>query len=353
MEFNHFLSSYLPDPDASGKQLYEHMVEQAVVAEEVGYAGISIPEHHLINILLVPSPLQMAVKIASVTRHIELVTSIAVLPIRDMRVFAGEVVQADALCDGRLVLGVGRGAFKYEIEMLGVPMHETRERFDESLAVLQALLTRKEVSWDGKYYQFGPLTVMPRPEREIPLVVASMAPEGIQACARQGFSVQTTPLSGDHQMLLDQVNAFRRGKAEAKPKSARRARLSLQRATYLARNEADAREKLQLAYEYYRRFDNVFTGPGIVHGGGIEALPRQQSIEELGKNLLICTREQMLDQLSAYAEAGIDEVIMTANFGQSQEDSLDMMRRFGEQIIPHFSANTTQPAMTNMTKRTG
>ncbi|MGC4008165.1 MAG: LLM class flavin-dependent oxidoreductase [Pseudomonas sp.] len=342
MEFNHFLSSYLPDPDASGKQLYEHMVEQAVVAEEVGYAGISIPEHHLINILLVPSPLQMAVKIASVTRHIELVTSIAVLPVRDMRVFAGEVVQADALCDGRLVLGVGRGAFKYEIERLGVPMGETRERFDESLAVLQALLTRKDVSWDGKYYQFGPLTVMPRPEREIPLVVASMAPEGIQACARQGFSVQTTPLSGDHQMLLDQVNAFRRGKAEARPK-ATRARLSLQRATYLARDEADAREKLQLAYDYYRRFDNVFTGPGIVHGGGIEALPRQQSIEELGKNLLICTREQMIDQLSAYAEAGIDEVIMTANFGQSQADSLDMMRRFGEQIIPYFS--TQQPAM--------
>lgn len=352
MQFNHFLSSYLPDPDASGKQLYEHMVEQAVVAEEVGYAGISIPEHHLINILLVPSPLQMAVKIAAVTRHIELATSIAVLPIRDMRVFAGEVVQADALCDGRLVLGVGRGAFKYEIEMLGVPMGETRERFDESLAVLQALLTRKEVSWDGKYYQFGPLTVMPRPEREIPLVVASMAPEGIQACARQGFSVQTTPLSGDHQMLLDQVNAFRRGKAEAKAKakSASRARLSLQRATYLARDEADAREKLQLAYEYYRRFDNVFTGPGIVHGGGIEALPRQQSIEELGRNLLICTREQMLDQLSAYAEAGIDEVIMTANFGQSQADSLDMMRRFGEQIIPHFSSRSIQP---NLNKRTG
>ncbi|BAN48447.1 LLM class flavin-dependent oxidoreductase [Metapseudomonas resinovorans] len=343
MEFNHFLSSYLPDPQASGRQLYDDMVEQAVVAEQVGYAGISIPEHHLINILLVPSPLQMAVKIASVTRRIELVTSIAVLPIRDMRVFAGEVVQADALSDSRLVLGVGRGAFRYEIEKLGVPMDSTRERFDESLAVLEALLTREEVSWDGKYYQFDPLTIMPRPEREIPLMVATMAPEGIRACARQGFSVQTTPLSGDHQMLLDQVNAFRRGKAEARNKGAG-SRLSLQRATYLARDEADAREKLQLAHEYYMRFDNVFTGPGIVRNGAIEPLPRKQSIEELGNNLLICTRERMLDQLAIYAEAGIDEVIMTANFGQSQEDTLDMMQRFGEQIIPYFSNN--QPAKT-------
>lgn len=342
MEFNHFLSAYLPDPDASGRALYHNMVEQAVMAEQVGYAGISIPEHHLINILLVPSPLQLAVKIAAVTRRIELVTSIAVLPIRDMRVFAGEVVQADALCDGRLVLGVGRGAFKYEIEKLDVPMETTRERFDESLGVLQALLTRKDVSWEGKYYNFGPLTVMPRPEREIPLMVATMAPEGIRSCAAQGFSVQTTPLSGDHQMLLGQVNAFREGKAQSRFRNSS-SRLSLQRATHLARDEADAREKLQLAHEYYMRFDNVFTGPGLVQGGAIEPLPRKQSIEELGNNLLICTRERMLDQLGAYAEAGIDEVIMTANFGQSQDDTLDMMQRFGEQIIPYFRSN--QPAM--------
>lgn len=45
----------------------------------------------------------------------------------------------------------------------------------------------------------------------------------------------------------------------------------------------------------------------------------------------------MLDQLGKYAEAGIDEVIMTSNFGQSQEDSIDMVSRFGEEIIPNFS----------------
>lgn len=336
MEFNHFLSSYLPDHLGSGKKLYQCMVEQAVQAERSGYTGVSIPEHHLINILLVPSPLQMAVKIASVTQHVELVTSIVVLPIRDMRVFAGEVVQADAMTDHRLVLGVGRGAFKYEIERLGVPMESTRERFDESLLVLKALLTEKDVSWDGKYYKFDPMTIMPRPERDIPLMVATMVPEGIFACAKQGYSVQTTPLSGDHQMLLDQVSAFRRGKAEAGA-GAPKSRLSLQRAVYLARDEADAKEKIALAYDYYKRFDNVYSGPGIVSAGGIDPLPRQQSIEDLAKNLLICTREQMLDQLGKYAEAGIDEVIMTSNFGQSQEDSLDMVSRFGEEIIPYFS----------------
>ena len=84
MEFNHFLSSYFPDPSYGGHQLFADMLEQAQVADRLGYHGVTIPEHHLINILLTPSPLQMAVKVASITEHIEVVTSVAVLPIRDL-----------------------------------------------------------------------------------------------------------------------------------------------------------------------------------------------------------------------------------------------------------------------------
>ncbi len=153
MEFNHFLSSYFPDPNYGGSRLFSDMLEQAQTAERLCYHGVTIPEHHLINILLTPSPLQMAVKVASVTERIEVVTSVAVLPIRDMRVFAGEVAQADILTDGRLVLGVGRGAFAYEIERFGIRMEETRAKFDESVEVLIALLSEEEVCWNRNYRQ--------------------------------------------------------------------------------------------------------------------------------------------------------------------------------------------------------
>ena len=42
----------------------------------------------------------------------------------------------DIFTECRLLFGVGRGAFRVEMELLGVPMKETRERFDESLDVL-------------------------------------------------------------------------------------------------------------------------------------------------------------------------------------------------------------------------
>lgn len=343
MDFNHFLSSYLPDPAYGGAQLYRDMVAQAVAAERLGYRAVSIPEHHLINILMVPSPLMLAVRIASLTKRIELVTSIAVLPVRDMRIFAGEVVQASMLCDGRLVLGVGRGAFAYEVARLGTPIEETRAKFDESLAVLQALLTREEVSWDGDYYRFDPITIMPRPQADIPLMLAAMAPDGIEACARRGYMVQTTPLQASHEVLMEQVNAFKRGKAEAVA-NGKSSRLSLQRGLYLARDADDARRKLELAYGYYERFDNVFTGPGIVDNGCIRPLPRSQPIEDLGRSLIICEAAEMIDRLSAYAEAGIDEVIVTSNFGQPQADTIDMMERFSAEVMPHFAGQRKRSA---------
>ena len=107
MHFNHFLSAYYPDPSYGGDRLYADMIEQAKLVDRLGYRGVTIPEHHLINILLVPDPLQMAVKVASVTRRIEIITSVCVLPLHDMRTFAGASIQADILCEGRLILGIG------------------------------------------------------------------------------------------------------------------------------------------------------------------------------------------------------------------------------------------------------
>jgi alkanesulfonate monooxygenase SsuD/methylene tetrahydromethanopterin reductase-like flavin-dependent oxidoreductase (luciferase family) len=58
MDFVYFLSSYMPTAKQGGKRLYSEMVAQAVAAERLGYRGVGVPEHHLINILMVPSPLQ-------------------------------------------------------------------------------------------------------------------------------------------------------------------------------------------------------------------------------------------------------------------------------------------------------
>jgi alkanesulfonate monooxygenase SsuD/methylene tetrahydromethanopterin reductase-like flavin-dependent oxidoreductase (luciferase family) len=314
------------------------------LAEKLGYKKVSIPEHHLINLLMMPSPLQMAVKIASLTKNISISTSVAVLPLHDMRTYAGEVATADILTDGRLILGVARGAFPWEMKRLGTPIEHSKEKFTESLEVLQKLLSEEEVSFSGKYYNFEALTIMPRPiTQPIPIMIAAMDPNSIKNAALRGFHVQSTVLSGTKELLMERVNAFREGCEELGEKG-KLLKLSMQRMMFVAKDEKDAEKKNKLAYEYYKRFDNMFTGPGKVKNGNIIPLPRKQSFEEMKDNLLICPINELIDKLSIYAEAGVDEFIISSSFGQEQNETIESMHKISEEIIPYFKNSKYQVA---------
>ena len=344
MDFNHFLTSYMPNPNVGSKVHFQNMIEQSILAEKLGYKKVSIPEHHLINLLMMPSPLQMAVKIASLTKNISISTSVAVLPLHDMRTYAGEITTADILTDGRLILGVARGAFPWEMKRLGTPIEHSKEKFTESLEVLQKLLSEEEVSFSGKYYNFEALTIMPRPiTQPIPIMIAAMDPNSIKNAALRGFHVQSTVLSGTKELLMERVNAFREG-CEELGEQGKLLKLSMQRMMFVAKDEKDAEKKNKLAYEYYKRFDNMFTGPGKVKNGNIIPLPRKQSFEEMKDNLLICPINELIDKLSIYAEAGVDEFIISSSFGQEQNETIESMHKISEEIIPYFKNSKNQVA---------
>lgn len=338
MLFSNQLSADYPSKSYGADRVYADMLEQAVLVEKLGFDAVSITEHHLVNVLMMPGPLQFAVKIASMTERLKLLTSVVVLPLHDMRTYAGELVVTDALTDGRLYLGVGSGAFAFEMERLGVPMAETRERFNESLDLLQRLLTEEEVAASGKYYKFDPITIMPRPVRPegIKMMMAVLNPEGIYHCTKRGFNIQTTALSGNHQLLVDQVSAFHRAKEEM-GEAGKHLTISLSRLAHVARTPEERRSKLEAANDYYARFENVFSGPGIVDAGMVRPLPRKQTIDELAASQLICSPQEMIDQLGVYADLGVDRVIINPNFGLPQQETLDTLHAFADDVMPAFS----------------
>ena len=343
MKFSIQLSADYPDKAYGGDRVYQDMLAQATLADRLGYDSVAITEHHFMNCLMMPAPLQFAVKIAAHTEQLKIITAIAILPIRDMRVFAGEVVLADIFTEGRLLLGVGRGNFQYEIERLGIPMDETRARFDESLEVLNALLTEEEVSWDGKYYKFDPITVMPRPMNPggPPMMMAAVNPEAIYHCARQGYHVQTTPLAGRESFLKEQIDAFNRGK-EGSGEAGKDIELTLLRVGFMCHSEMEKRERIQMAHAFLGRFDNVHSGPGFVDSGMVRALPRRQPIDRVARSLLIGMKQEMIDRLSAYDELGVDRIIMNVNFGCDPHETLDSIQYFAEEVMPHFDGAVGQ-----------
>ena len=107
---------------------------------------------------------------------------------------------------------------------------------------------------------------------------------------------------------------------------------------FLSHSAADRKRKIQLAHDYYSRFDNVFSGPGIVENGMIKPLPRAMSVDQTAQNLIIGTPSEMIDKLAPYAEAGVDRFIMNVNFGVEHGEMLESIQRFAEEVMPHFSA---------------
>jgi alkanesulfonate monooxygenase SsuD/methylene tetrahydromethanopterin reductase-like flavin-dependent oxidoreductase (luciferase family) len=344
MLFNIQLSAFYPDKQYGGDRIINDMVEQAVLADQLGFDGASITEHHLINILMMPAPLQFAVHLANKTKNLKIMTSVLVLPIHDMRTYAGELATTDIFTEGRVMFGVGRGAFGFEMNRLGVPLSGSREKFDDSLNLLMKLLTEEEVAWDSNYYKFDPITIMPRPvyQPEKRIMMGVLVPEAIYHCTKRGFHIQTTPLSGDKAHMLEQVDAFNRGKAEL-GNQGEHLTLTLSRVAYLANDIKDQEQKIKQAHHYYGMFDNVFTGDGIVHGGMIEPTPRKMTLDQTRENLTICPTSEMIDKLSVYAEAGVDRFIMNMNFGASQSELLDTIQRFAEEVKPHFDQYRIQP----------
>jgi alkanesulfonate monooxygenase SsuD/methylene tetrahydromethanopterin reductase-like flavin-dependent oxidoreductase (luciferase family) len=112
--------------------------------------------------------------------------------------------------------------------------------------------------------------------------------------------------------------------------------MTLSRVAHMAKTSADRERKIEAAHHYYGRFDNVFTGPGIVNHGMIEPLPCKTPIKELGDSLLIGTPQEIIDKLAPYAELGIDRVILNLNFGLEPSETRDTIASFAEEVMPHF-----------------
>ncbi len=64
----------------------------------------------------------------------------------------------------------------------------------------------------------------------------------------------------------------------------------------------------------------------------------------MSENLIICSTSEMIDKLSIYAEAGVDEIILSSDFGQTQNELIESMYRISEEVIPYFKDTKSKVA---------
>ena len=132
----------------------------------LAFEGIFFSEHHF-GLSYSPSPNLLIAAIAQSTTRLRLVTMGIVLPLYQPWRVLEEIGMLDHLTGGRLEIGCASGV-PQELIQTGMGPEENRDRFSESLQILDAWLAEPVISHQGKYYNFEKLRVVPRPLQPSP-----------------------------------------------------------------------------------------------------------------------------------------------------------------------------------------
>lgn len=156
------------------------------LAEGLGLHSVWLPEMHF-QPGVCPAPLVELAGHAASTQKLRLGTTSLLLPLHPPEKLAAEIATLDQLCQGRLLIGLGRGFQKPMLEAFGVPPAEKRDRFDDALDRILALWAEH-----NRRSECSPLKTHQRPHP--PLAVAAFGPKGLAQSARRNLPYLASPV---------------------------------------------------------------------------------------------------------------------------------------------------------------
>jgi probable F420-dependent oxidoreductase len=176
------------------------LADFAQTAEQLGYTHLAVLDHvigaNLANradwagretLLDFHEAFVLFGYLASVTRRLELFTSVLVLPQRQTVLVAKQAAEVDVLSRGRLRLGVGVGWAQPAFQALNEDFRTRGARIEEQIAVLRALFTQESVTFHGRWHHLEAMGIRPLPiQRPIPIWLGGGAEASLRRVAAMG-----------------------------------------------------------------------------------------------------------------------------------------------------------------------
>ena len=172
----------------SDDQAWDEEIRLARLADELGFDALWAVEHHFNDYSFCPDNLQIMTYLAAVCPRIDLGTAAVILPWNDPLRVAEKAIVLDMLSQGRLRFGIGRGLARREFAAFRQTMEQSRERFDESAAMILEALRTGFIEGNGKYYKQPRIELRPRPKYKFDdrIYAVASSDDSIEACARLG-----------------------------------------------------------------------------------------------------------------------------------------------------------------------
>jgi probable LLM family oxidoreductase len=200
----------------SDAQVIRDVVDEAVLADELGLSFFGVGEHHRPE-FAVSSPETVLAAIAGRTRRIRLGSAVTVLSSDDpVRVFQ-RFATLDAVSSGRAEVILGRGSFTESFPLFGYDLSRYEQLFEEKLDLFAQLLGEAPVHWSGTTR--APLDgrpVVPRTEhgRLRTWVGVGGSPQSVVRAASHGLALMLAIIGGESARFAPYVELYHRALAE-------------------------------------------------------------------------------------------------------------------------------------------
>lgn len=173
-------------PDA---EVVREEMRLAELAESLGYDAIWCAEHHFETYSMAPDNTQILTWLAARTKTIKLGSAALILPWWTQPIrLVEKIALLDALSNGRYLVGFGRGLARNEFESFGIPMEETRGRFDEAAKMIIEAMDTGFIEGNGPFFAQKRTEIRPAPQQGIRdrLYAVTMSPDSAPIVGRLG-----------------------------------------------------------------------------------------------------------------------------------------------------------------------
>ena len=257
------------------------------------------------------------------TTRLRFATGIIVLPMRNMPVLAKQVATLDQLSGGRLILGVGAGAYREEYEALFPDARGVRRGtiVDEGMQALRLLFTERKATFRGSTVHFEDVECFPKPAQDpMPIYAGGNHPEVRRRAGQYGQGWMPAVLTPEE--IARGIEDVHRAAAAAGRDGAA-VDIAPQFAVSIGRTREEADRRFR-GSQLFRHLESLRKSTLREQTGGFE------------QRNLIGSPEEISERIRAYERAGVTTCSGMLFVAGSVAEMREAIELFGREVLPNF-----------------
>ncbi len=308
----------------------QDLVRQAQLAEKLGYDSVWGNDHitppvyvrdHVKGSPNFYDVLITLAMIAQATTTLRVGTALLVMPNREPVYLAKQVCTIDQMSGGRFMMAVGIGAYREEFEAwVGnrYPGAHRGEMMEEGLAIFRSLITDKVSSFNGKYYSYKDIEMFPKPmQNPFPLFIGGHSLKTVERAAEIGRG--WLPGWRPFREIEERIAALHRH-AEAVGRNPKDIEVAPQFSLLIGKTQEAAERTYMQSGLVAHRVSLAHTGRDPVH--------------QVTANL-VGSPQHIVEKIHQLKAMGVDHCAAMAVAVNTQEELLEQLHWFAEEVMPH------------------